>query len=93
MSLKHLPGALKRQDRIKKRYDVSHRASQVELVVKNPPANAGDRVRSLGREDPLEKEKEMATQSGILAWKIPRTEESGGLQSMGPKELNMIEAT
>ena len=93
MSLKHLPGALKRQDRIKKRYDVSHRASQVELVVKNPPANAGDRVRSLGREDPLEKEKEMATHSGILAWKIPRTEESGGLQSMGPKELNMIEAT
>ena len=62
-------------------------------MVKNPPANAGDRVRSLGREDPLEKEKEMATQSGILAWKIPRTEESGGLQSMGPKELNTIEAT
>ena len=38
-------------------------------------------VRSLGQEDPLEKE--MATQSGILAWRIPWTEEPGGLQSMG----------
>ena len=39
------------------------------------------RVRSLGREDPLEKE--MATHSNILAWKIPWTEEPGRLQSMG----------
>ena len=39
--------------------------------------NAGDLVRSLGREDPLEKE--MATHSSTLAWKIPRTEETGGL--------------
>ena len=39
------------------------------------------RVQSLSREDPLEKE--MATHSNILAWEIPRTEESGGLQSMG----------
>ena len=46
------------------------------LVVKNPPA--GDRIQSLGREDPLEKE--MATHSRILAWRIPRTEEPGGLQ-------------
>ena len=38
-------------------------------------------VRSLGREDPLEKE--MATHSSIHAWKIPWTEERGGLQSMG----------
>ena len=38
-------------------------------------------VPSLGREDPLEKE--MATHSTILAWEIPRTEEHGGLQSMG----------
>ena len=38
-------------------------------------------VRSLGRKDPLEKE--MATHSSILAWKIPWTEEPGGLQSMG----------
>jgi len=38
-------------------------------------------VLSLGQEDPLEKE--MATHSSILAWEIPRTEELGGLQSMG----------
>ena len=38
-------------------------------------------VRSLGQEDPLEKE--MATHSSILSWKIPWTEEPGGLQSMG----------
>ena len=43
---------------------------------RNPPAHAGDvrdAVRSLGREDPLEEG--MATHSGILAWRIPRTEE------------------
>ena len=39
------------------------------------------RVRSLGREDPLEES--MATHSSILAWRIPWTEEPGGLQSMG----------
>ena len=38
-------------------------------------------VRSLGREDPLEEG--MATHSSMLAWRIPRTEEPGGLQSMG----------
>ena len=43
--------------------------------------NAGDPVRSLGWEDPLEKE--MATHSSTLAWKIPWTEETGGLPSMG----------
>ena len=42
------------------------------------------RVRSLGPEDPLEKE--MATHSSILAWEIPQTEEPGGLQSMGLEE-------
>ena len=42
------------------------------------------RVRSLVREDPLEKA--MATHSSILAWEIPWTEESGRLQSMGPQE-------
>ena len=50
-------------------------------LVKNPPANAGDTVWSLGQEDPLEKE--MATHFSILAWKIPWTEEVGQLQSMG----------
>ena len=48
-------------------------------------------VQSPGGEDPLEKkmailEKEMATHSSILAWKIPWIEESGGLQSMGPQK-------
>ena len=42
-------------------------------------------VLSLGQEDPLEKE--MATHSSILAWKIPWTEEAGGLQSMGLKRV------
>ena len=42
-------------------------------------------VRSLGREDPLEKE--MATHSSILAWRIPWMEEPGGLQSMGSQRV------
>ena len=53
-------------------------------VIKNPPANAGDMVRSLGREDPLEKG--MATHFSILAWEIPSTEEPRVLQSMCCKE-------
>ena len=48
---------------------------------KNLPTMLRTQVRSLGWEDPLEKE--MATQSGILSWRIPWTEEPGGLQSMG----------
>ena len=43
------------------------------------------RVRSQGWEDPLEKE--MATHSSILAWRIPWTEEAGGLQSMGSQRV------
>ena len=43
------------------------------------------RVQSLGRDDPLEKE--MATQSGSLAWKIPWTEDLGRLQSMGSQKV------
>ena len=62
-------------------------------VVKNPPANVGDlqetHVRSLGHEDPLKKE--MATHSNILAWRIPWTEEPGGLHSMGSKESDTTE--
>ena len=46
-------------------------------AVKNLPAMQVTRVRSLGREDPLEKK--MATHSSILAWEIPRTEKPGGL--------------
>ena len=58
--------------------------SQVSQWVKNPPAvqeTQEMRIRSLSQEDPLEKE--MATHPSILAWRIPWTEESGGLQSMG----------
>ena len=57
-------------------------------VVKSPPAKQKTQVRSLGREDPLEKE--MATHFSILAWEIPWTEEPHGLQSMGwvKKELD-----
>ena len=58
--------------------------SLVAPVVKNPPAVQETWVRSLGREDPLEKE--MATHSSIPAWKIPWTEEPGSLQSMGSQE-------
>ena len=50
-------------------------------VVKNLPAMQETQVRSVGWEDPLEKE--MATHSSVLAWRIPWTEESGGLQSTG----------
>ena len=50
-------------------------------IVKCPPAIQETCVQSLGREDPLEKE--MATHSSTLAWKIPWTEEPGRLQSMG----------
>ena len=50
-------------------------------MVKNPPAMREMRVQSLGQEDPLEKD--IATHSSILAWRIPWKEEPGGLQSMG----------
>ena len=50
-------------------------------MVNNLPAMQETRVQSLGQEDPLEKG--MATHSSIPAWRIPRTEEPGRLQSMG----------
>ena len=50
-------------------------------MVKNPPAMQETLVQSLGQEDPLEKG--IVTHSSILAWRIPGTEEPGGLQSMG----------
>ena len=55
-------------------------ASLVAQTVKPLPTMQETWVRSLGREDPLEKE--MATHSNIHAWKIPWTKEPGGLQSM-----------
>ena len=54
-------------------------------VVKNPPAMQETQVVPLGQEDPLEEE--MATHSSILDWKIPWTEEPGGLQSTGPQRV------
>ena len=58
-------------------------ASQVALMLKNPPANARDERgtgSTLGRKDPLEES--MATHTSILAWRTPWTEEPGGLQSI-----------
>ena len=64
-------------------------ASLVVQRLKRLPAMWETWVLSLGREDPLEKE--MATYSSILAWRIPWMEEIGRLQSMGRKELNTTE--
>ena len=57
-----------------------HGHSLVAQMVRNPPAMQEMGVRSLGRKDPLEKD--LATHSGILAWRTPGTEEPGGLQSI-----------
>ena len=58
---------------------------QVAQTVKLLSTMRETRVRALGWEDPLEKE--MATHSSILAWKIPQTEEPGRLQSMGSQRV------
>ena len=65
-------------------------------MVKNLPAMQETRVRSLGREDSLEKG--IATHCSIPApfqyfWRIPWTEEPGGLQTMGSQELDLTRAT
>ena len=65
------------------------RASLVVQRLKHLPAMWETWVRSLGQEDPLEKE--MATHSSILAWRIPWTEELGELQSTGRKESDTTE--
>ena len=62
-------------------------ASLIAQLVKNLPAMQKTQVQFLGQEDPLEKE--MATHSSILAWRIPWTEEPSRLQSMGLQELDM----
>ena len=66
-------------------------ASQVALVVKNLPANVGD-IRDTGSisgwEDPLEED--MAIHSIIVAWRISRTEEPGGLHSMGSQSQTWL---
>ena len=54
-------------------------------MVKNLPAMQETQVRSLGQEDSLEES--MATHSSVFAWRIPWTEEPGGLQSMGSQRV------
>ena len=58
-------------------------------TVKRLPTTWETQVRSLGWEDPLQKE--MATHSSILAWRIPWTEEPGGLESMGSQTVRHSE--
>ena len=60
-------------------------------AVRNPPANAGDAGSAPGWERPLEKE--MATHSSILAWRVPWTEEPGRLQSTGLQRVGHDLAT
>ena len=62
-----------------------HGGFLVAQMVKNLPALRETWVRSLGQEDPLEKD--MATHSSFLAWRITWTEEPGGLQSMGSQRV------
>ena len=57
-------------------------------MVKNLPAMQKTWVRSLGKEDPLENG--IATHFSILAWRIPWTEEPGGLQSMGSQRVDIL---
>ena len=63
------------------------RASLVAQSLKHLPAMWETWVQSLGWEDPLEKE--IATHSSILAWRIPWTDEPGGLQSMGLQRVKI----
>ena len=60
-------------------------ASLVAQLGKNPPVMRETWIRSLGWKDPLEKG--MATHSSVLIWRIPWTEEPGGLQSMGSQRV------
>ena len=65
--------------------------SLITQMVKNLPAMQAIQVQSLSREDPLEKG--MTTDSSMLAWRIPWTEETGGLQSMGLQRVGHNRAT
>ena len=67
--------------------EVGHLVGEMRVaqMLKNPPAMQEAQVRSLGQEDP--QEKGMAIHSGILAWRIPRTEQPGRLQSMGSQRV------
>ena len=66
----------------------NHNKARVAILISDGKASVydvGDRVLSLGQEDPLEKE--MAIHSSTVAWKIPWTEEPGRLQSMGSQRV------
>ena len=66
-------------------YSVCYRTSVVAQSIKSLSAMQETQVQSQGQEDPLEKE--MATHSSTLAWKIPWTEEPGRLQSSGSERV------
>ena len=66
-------------------FTVLHYLLEVAQMVRNLPGMWETQFQFLGWKDPLEKE--MATHSSILAWRIPRTEEPGGLQSWGLQRL------
>ena len=72
-------------------YQGNPKSSLVAQAVKNLPAMQEAGVQSLGWEDPLEKE--MATHSSILGWRISWIEEPGGLQSMGSQRVGHNQAT
>ena len=79
-----MPGTVTAQENITMSiliFILGFRASLLAQMVKNLPAMQETWVQSLGQEDMLEKG--MATHSNILAWRIPLTEEPGGLQSTG----------
>ena len=85
-------GVTKSQTRLRDWNELNWEGFPGGSVVKNLPAVQQTQIQSLGQEDPLEKE--MATYSSILAWKITWTEEAGGLQSNSPwshKELDTTE--
>ena len=63
-------------------------SSHIAQMIKNLPAMQETQVQSLGREDPLEKR--MAIHSSILSWRIPWTEEPGGLQSKGLQRVTRL---
>ena len=84
----HAPRAHRDSDTI---WQPNQRASLVTQLVGNLPAMQEPQVRPLGQEDPLEKG--VATHSSILAWRIPQTEEPGGLQSMGSQRVGHDWAT
>ena len=73
------------QETKKKKKKITIYPSLVAQRLKHLTALQETWVRSLGQEDPLEKE--MVTHSSILAWRIPWTEERGGLQSMGSQRI------